>query len=129
MRHLGSHFGQDPDADLPRCTAIIQHTRASGARLLVLPLAALDGYLADRRNLHPGIRAPGTGVERSDLSTLSLTLALAVGREHWPPRSVGVQVPAQGQPVSEIDVLHGLDLGKCAIRVPITGPLESRPAT
>lgn len=53
-----AHFGRDLDACLLRITAITEHARASGAQLLVLPHAALGGYLADLRNLDPDSLPP-----------------------------------------------------------------------
>lgn len=44
-----AHFGRDLDACLNRIGTIVEHARSSGARLLVLPHAALGGYLTDLR--------------------------------------------------------------------------------
>lgn len=44
---VSAAFGHDLEADLARVTTIVQHARAGGARLIVLPDAALGGYLSD----------------------------------------------------------------------------------
>jgi predicted amidohydrolase len=53
-----AHFGRDLDACLLRIATIVEHARDAGARLLVLPHAALGGYLADLRNLDPDSLPP-----------------------------------------------------------------------
>jgi predicted amidohydrolase len=51
-----AHFGRDLDFCLQRVATLIDHSRQAGATLLVLPDAALGGYLAE---LHaPRTRAP-----------------------------------------------------------------------
>ena len=50
-----AHFGRDLDFDLHRVEKIIADARAAGAALLVLPDAALGGYLDDLR--HPDLEA------------------------------------------------------------------------
>src|ERR1700738_2517843 len=50
-----AHFGRDLDFDLQRIATLIEHARKSGVSLLVLPDAALGGYLADLR--HPDVHA------------------------------------------------------------------------
>jgi predicted amidohydrolase len=42
-----AHFGRDLDFCLQRVATLIEHSRQAGAALLVLPDAALGGYLAD----------------------------------------------------------------------------------
>ena len=42
-----AHFGRDLDFCLQRVATLIEHSRQAGASLLVLPDAALGGYLAD----------------------------------------------------------------------------------
>jgi predicted amidohydrolase len=44
-----AHFGRDLDRCLERVETIVRHARAEGATLLVLPHAALGGYLGDIR--------------------------------------------------------------------------------
>jgi predicted amidohydrolase len=48
-----AHFGRDLDFGLRRVAKIISDARAAGASLLVLPDAALGGYLADLRDPGP----------------------------------------------------------------------------
>ncbi len=48
-----AHFGRDLEFDLRRVAKIISDARAAGASLLVLPDAALGGYLADLRDPDP----------------------------------------------------------------------------
>jgi predicted amidohydrolase len=48
-----AHFGRDLDFDLQRIATLIEHARQAGAALLVLPDAALGGYLADLRHPDP----------------------------------------------------------------------------
>jgi predicted amidohydrolase len=50
-----AHFGRDLDFDLHRVAKIIADARQAGAALLVLPDAALGGYLDDLR--HPDLEA------------------------------------------------------------------------
>jgi predicted amidohydrolase len=53
-----AHFGRDLDFDLRRVAKIIADARAAGAALLVLPDAALGGYLTDLRQPDPGSLPP-----------------------------------------------------------------------
>ncbi|HYZ54725.1 MAG TPA: carbon-nitrogen hydrolase family protein [Streptosporangiaceae bacterium] len=53
-----AHFGRDLDFDLRRITKLIADARAAGAGLLVLPDAALGGYLADLRHPDPEALPP-----------------------------------------------------------------------
>jgi predicted amidohydrolase len=46
-----AHFGRDLEQCVARVSTIIRHARTAGATLLVLPHAALGGYLADLRHL------------------------------------------------------------------------------
>ncbi|MCA1217754.1 carbon-nitrogen hydrolase family protein [Streptomyces sp. 8L] len=48
-----AHFGRDLDFDLARIAKIVSDARECGAALLVLPDAALGGYLADLRSPDP----------------------------------------------------------------------------
>ncbi|MEU6128276.1 carbon-nitrogen hydrolase family protein [Saccharopolyspora sp. NPDC047091] len=50
-----AHFGRDLEFDLARIAKLIDDARLAGAGLLVLPDAALGGYLAELR--HPGVDA------------------------------------------------------------------------
>ena len=53
-----AHFGRDLDHDLGRIGQLIAGARAAGAELLVLPDAALGGYLADLRHPDPAALPP-----------------------------------------------------------------------
>ena len=53
-----AHFGRDLEFDLRRVAKIISDARAAGASLLVLPDAALGGYLAELREPGPDDRPP-----------------------------------------------------------------------
>jgi predicted amidohydrolase len=55
---VAAHFGRDLDFDLQRIGTLIEHARRSGADLLVLPDAALGGYLADLRHPDPDTLPP-----------------------------------------------------------------------
>jgi nitrilase len=46
---VAAKFGRDLDFDLQRIATLIEHARQSGVALLVLPDAALGGYLGDLR--------------------------------------------------------------------------------
>ncbi len=46
---VAAKFGRDLDFDLARIATLIEHARRSGVSLLVLPDAALGGYLGDLR--------------------------------------------------------------------------------
>src|ERR1700744_3741264 len=53
-----AHFGRDLDFCLQRVATLIEHSRQAGAALLVLPDAALGGYLADIRSPDPRALPP-----------------------------------------------------------------------
>ena len=53
-----AHFGRDLDHDLGRIGKLIGDARAAGAALLVLPDAAIGGYLADLRHPDPAAFPP-----------------------------------------------------------------------
>ncbi|GGK73314.1 apolipoprotein N-acyltransferase [Sphaerisporangium melleum] len=53
-----AHFGRDLAFDLGRIAKLVADARASGAALLVLPDAALGGYLADLRHPDPAALPP-----------------------------------------------------------------------
>jgi predicted amidohydrolase len=53
-----AHFGRDLDFDMARIGTLIGHARIAGASLLVLPDAALGGYLADLRHPDPAALPP-----------------------------------------------------------------------
>ena len=53
-----AHFGRDLDYDLGRIGKLIGDARTAGAGLLVLPDAAIGGYLADLRHPDPAALPP-----------------------------------------------------------------------
>jgi nitrilase len=53
-----AHFGRDLDFCLQRVATLIEHSRQAGAVLLVLPDAALGGYLSDLRSPDPSALPP-----------------------------------------------------------------------
>ena len=53
-----AHFRRDLDFCLQRVATLIEHSRQAGATLLVLPDAALGGYLADLRAPQPDALPP-----------------------------------------------------------------------
>ncbi|HEY0806854.1 MAG TPA: carbon-nitrogen hydrolase family protein [Pseudonocardiaceae bacterium] len=55
---VAATFGRDLDFDLQRIATIIGHARRDGVSLLVLPDAALGGYLADLRHPDPDTLPP-----------------------------------------------------------------------
>lgn len=55
---VAAHFGRDLEFDLQRIGTLIDHARGSGVSLLVLPDAALGGYLADLRHPDPEALPP-----------------------------------------------------------------------
>ena len=55
---MAAAFGRDLDFDVQRVATLIEHARRDGAGLLVLPDAALGGYLADLRRPDPDSLPP-----------------------------------------------------------------------
>jgi predicted amidohydrolase len=53
-----AHFGRDLDYDLGRIGKLIADARTAGAGMLVLPDAAIGGYLADLRHPDPAALPP-----------------------------------------------------------------------
>jgi predicted amidohydrolase len=53
-----AHFGRDLEFGLRRAAKLIDDARRAGAALLVLPDAALGGYLADLRHPDPDALPP-----------------------------------------------------------------------
>ena len=60
---VAAHFGRDLEFDLARVAKLIDDARKEGAGLLVLPDAALGGYLADLRHPDPEALPPALGPE------------------------------------------------------------------
>jgi nitrilase len=55
---VAAAFGRDLDFDLQRIATLIEHARRSSVSVLVLPDAALGGYLADLRHPDPDTLPP-----------------------------------------------------------------------
>jgi predicted amidohydrolase len=77
-----AHFGRDLEFDLGRIGKLIDDARTQGAGLLVLPDAALGGYLADLR--HPDPEALPPALKRDDpllarVSRLAAEMTVCVG--------------------------------------------------
>jgi nitrilase len=79
---VAAAFGRDLDFDLQRIATLIEHARRSGAGLLVLPDAALGGYLADLRNpdpdaLPPALEPDGPLIQK--VAALAAEMVVCVG--------------------------------------------------
>lgn len=66
-----AHFGRDLDRCVERVCAIVDDARRRGVDLLVLPHAALGGYLADLRSLDPDALPPALGADDPRLARLA----------------------------------------------------------
>jgi predicted amidohydrolase len=62
-----AHFGRDLPRSVDRIGMIIEAARKVNARLLVLPDAALGGYLADLRSPDPGALPPAIGPDSLEI--------------------------------------------------------------
>jgi predicted amidohydrolase len=60
---VAARFGRDLDFDLRRIATLIEHARRSRISLLVLPDAALGGYLADLRQPDPTALPPALALD------------------------------------------------------------------
>lgn len=60
---VAAKFGRDLDFDLQRIATLIEHARQSGVSLLVLPDAALGGYLDDLRRPDPDALPPALALD------------------------------------------------------------------
>ncbi|MGH3670207.1 MAG: carbon-nitrogen hydrolase family protein, partial [Pseudonocardiaceae bacterium] len=60
---VAAKFGRDLDFDLQRIATLIEHARRSGVSLLVLPDAALGGYLGDLRQPDPAALPPALALD------------------------------------------------------------------
>jgi predicted amidohydrolase len=72
---VAAHFGRDLDFDLQRIATLIEHARTSGVSLLVLPDAALGGYLADLRHPDPEALPPALEVDGPELGKVAALAA------------------------------------------------------
>jgi predicted amidohydrolase len=62
-----AHFGRDLAADLNRIETILSHARQAGAALVVLPDAALGGYLSDLRHPDPEALPPALDPDGAEI--------------------------------------------------------------
>ena len=79
---VAAHFGRDLVFDLQRIGTLIEHARSSGVSLLVLPDAALGGYLADLRRPDPEALPPALeidGPEVSKVAALAAEMVVCLG--------------------------------------------------
>ncbi|HVV08540.1 carbon-nitrogen hydrolase family protein [Amycolatopsis sp.] len=79
---VAAHFGRDLDFDLQRIATLIEHARTSGVSLLVLPDAALGGYLADLRHPDPEALPPAldvAGPEIGKVAALAAEMVVCLG--------------------------------------------------
>jgi predicted amidohydrolase len=120
-----AHFGRDLDFCLQRVATLIEHSRQAGAALLVLPDAALGGYLADLRAPQPDALPPALDPDSPYLRkvcTLAAEMVVCLGyceaggslrynsavcvsgdgmlgrhrKVHQPPGEIGVYAPGDG---------------------------------
>ncbi|GAB2983591.1 carbon-nitrogen hydrolase family protein [Amycolatopsis acidiphila] len=79
---VAAHFGRDLDFDLQRIGTLIEHARRSGVSLLVLPDAALGGYLADLRHPDPDALPPALdadGPEVAKVAAMAAEMVVCLG--------------------------------------------------
>ncbi|MBO0820637.1 MAG: carbon-nitrogen hydrolase family protein, partial [Nocardiopsaceae bacterium] len=77
-----AHFGRDLAFCLRRVATLIEHARAAGTRLLVLPDATLGGYLADLRSPDPDALPPALDPDSPYLrkvATLAAEMVVCLG--------------------------------------------------
>jgi len=79
---VAANFGRDLDFDLQRIATLIEHARRDRAALLVLPDAALGGYLANLRHpdpdaLPPALEADGPHVRK--VAAMAAEMVVCVG--------------------------------------------------
>jgi predicted amidohydrolase len=67
---VAATFGRDLDFDLRRVATLIAHARRDGVGLLVLPDAALGGYLADLRDPDPATLPPALDPEGDQIKAV-----------------------------------------------------------
>ncbi|TNC29710.1 carbon-nitrogen hydrolase family protein [Amycolatopsis alkalitolerans] len=72
---VAAHFGRDLDFDLQRIGTLIEHARSSGVSFLVLPDAALGGYLADLRHPDPDALPPALDAEGPEVGKVAAMAA------------------------------------------------------
>jgi len=72
---VAAAFGRDLAFDLARITGIVDHARRAGVALLVLPDAALGGYLADLHDPDPDALPPALAPDDPLLSKVAAAAA------------------------------------------------------
>jgi predicted amidohydrolase len=79
---VAATFGRDLDFGLQRIATLIEHARRDGVALLVLPDAALGGYLADLRHPDSDTLPPALepdGVHLRKVAALAAEMVVCVG--------------------------------------------------
>jgi nitrilase len=79
---VAANFGRDLDFDLQRIATLIEHARRDRVNLLVLPDAALGGYLADLRHPDPEALPPALdpdGVHVRKVAALAAEMVVCFG--------------------------------------------------
>jgi predicted amidohydrolase len=79
---VAAHFGRDLEFDLARIAKLISDARREGAGLLVLPDAALGGYLADLAHPDPEALPPALKPDDSlilDVAALAAEMVVCLG--------------------------------------------------
>jgi len=79
---VAANFGRDLDFDLQRVATLIEHARRDGAALLVLPDAALGGYLADLRHPDPESLPPALPLDDAhvrEVASLAAEMVVCFG--------------------------------------------------
>jgi predicted amidohydrolase len=79
---VAASFGRDLEFDLARIGTLIEHARRAGVRLLVLPDAALGGYLDDIADPDPAALPPALdadGPELAEVAALAGDMVVCVG--------------------------------------------------
>lgn len=79
---MAASFGRDLEFGLRRVATLIEHARRDGVALLVLPDAALGGYLADLRNPDPNALPPALdpdGEQIRRVAALAAEMVVCVG--------------------------------------------------
>jgi nitrilase len=72
---VAAKFGRDLDFDLQRIATLIEHARQSGVTLLVLPDAALGGYLDDLRRPDPDALPPALALDNPHIRKVAALAA------------------------------------------------------
>ncbi|MEV3936753.1 carbon-nitrogen hydrolase family protein [Glycomyces sp. NPDC049804] len=72
---VAAAFGRDLDFDLQRIDALIDHARRDGVHLLVLPDAALGGYLSDVHTAEPDSLPPALAIDDAHIARIAASAA------------------------------------------------------